>query len=158
MTRALGAASSLSIWAPFFAAATSASAFASAASFRASAASAREASLAGDNSAGAGAARPGTSTLVIPGAVTASDSAYQLELHLRALHRSGVTLRRLGHATRPLVLEVGAGHPTRPRSVVKQWWFWTGVVTLVAAAVAIPVIVTQSRDVGPQVIVSRWQR
>jgi hypothetical protein len=95
-------------------------------------------------------ASPGHVELSIPGAVTASRTAYQLELTVRARHRSGITLRHEGTDDHPLVLEVAAGAVPSPPGVTHRWWFWTGAVALVGAAVAVPILIDQSRSVGPQ--------
>ena len=41
--------------------------------------------------------------------------------------------------------------PTRRFSLVRQWWFWTGIVVVVAAAVTIPFVVDASQPPGDPV-------
>ena len=99
----------------------------------------------------------GRVALTIPAAFTESEQPYVLELHVSARHRSGITLRRQGDAEHPLTLRVEAGAVPRPPPITRRWWFWTGAAGLVAAAVAIPLLVNQARDVGPQTIIGRYQ-
>jgi tetratricopeptide (TPR) repeat protein len=109
-------------------------------------------------------ARPGHIELSIPGAITASPTPYELELTVRARHRSGMTLRQEGNPEHPLVLAVAAGAVPVSTPVTHRWWFWTGTTALVVAAVAIPILVDQSRSVGVQrvrifssgLVLGRW--
>ena len=94
----------------------------------------------------------GGDRLALPGALTASELPYELELYVEAIHSSGVTLSRAGRADAPLVVEMEAGQVPEPESIAEQWWFW---VAIAAVTAAVPVVVTQVIDVGPQEIVAR---
>ena len=83
---------------------------------------------------------------------TASATAYELEYHVRARHRSGGALRREGTADRPLVVTVRAGAVPRGEPITGKWWFWGGAAALAASAVAIPLLVRSAVDAGPQTI------
>lgn len=96
--------------------------------------------------------KDGRGTATIPGVFTAAPSPYPLELFVRARHRSGATLLRWGTPDQPERLAVAAGQVPVQRKLIKQWWLWTGAVVLVATFVALPFIVDQSVDVGPQTV------
>lgn len=91
-------------------------------------------------------------TATIPGVFTAAPSPYPLELYVRARHRSGATLLRWGTSDQPERIAVAAGQVPVQRKLIKQWWLWTGAAVLVATFVALPFIVNQSVDVGPQTV------
>lgn len=88
-------------------------------------------------------------SLRLPAQLTESSAPYQLELYVEVIHGSGVALVRRGSADDPLVVEVAAGRMPRPRPIYRRWWFWAGVG---AAAIAVPVLIDQARDVGPQTV------
>jgi hypothetical protein len=101
-------------------------------------------------------ARPGLTTLSIPGSVTASPKPYDLELHVRLRHASGAVLRRAGTPDEPLSLAVTAGRvPSSDKPITKRWWFWPAVGLVATAAVAIPILADRARDVGAQDVVFR---
>jgi len=95
------------------------------------------------------AGRPGRTTLRIPGAFMASRKPFVMELYLRSIHRSGGILGRQGGPERPLLIDVSAGQVPRSRPITKRWWFWPTAVALVASAVAIPLLIHNSIDIGP---------
>jgi len=101
------------------------------------------------------ASRVGTIELTVPGLFTASDEPYVLEVFVEVRHRSGVPVFRYGSAEQPKTIAVAAGNVPKQKSVLRTWWFWTGTAALVTAAVAIPLLIASSRDVGPQDIVGR---
>jgi hypothetical protein len=92
-------------------------------------------------------ARAGAAELSIPGAFTASDQDYVLEVYARSLSAAGVTLRRDGDPDRPRLIRVTAGDVPKQTPIYRKWWFWTGVA---AAALTTAVLVDQARDVGTQ--------
>ena len=91
--------------------------------------------------------------LVIPGATLASPRAYKLGWYVDALHPSGARVRRIGDETEPRWIAISAGQVPRPPGVASHWWFWAGVATLAASAVAVPILIDHARDVGPQRVV-----
>jgi hypothetical protein len=96
-----------------------------------------------------------TVDLVVPGAWLASDRDYRLAWYVEGLHTTGARVRRIGDATDPRWIAISAGQVPRPPGVTSHWWFWAGVATLAASAVAVPVLIERSRDVGPQQVVIR---
>ena len=98
------------------------------------------------------AARPGRSALTIPAELTASRTPYTLELHVRARHRSGVTLRREGAVDAPLRLDVAAGEVPVAAPITRRWWFWAG---LGVVAIGTGLLVREAVPVGPQPVVFR---
>jgi hypothetical protein len=91
--------------------------------------------------------------LAIPGAVLSSDKPYRLAWYVQAMHESGAVVRRSGDEAEPRWLAVTAGQPPHPPPITRRWWFWTGVATLTISAIAIPVLIDRSRNVGPQHVV-----
>jgi len=85
--------------------------------------------------------------VVIPAVSTASKTPYKLDLYVEILHGSGIALRRKGNEKDPLNLMMSAGSVPRPTPVYKKWWFWASAAAL---AVAVPLLVDQAIDVGPQ--------
>lgn len=95
-------------------------------------------------------AKPGRSTLVIPGAVTASKTPYTIELHVQVRHRSGVTLRREGEADKPISFAVEAGDVPVEKPITRRWWFWASIGVV---AIGTGLLVREVVDVGPQQVV-----
>lgn len=89
----------------------------------------------------------------IPPSVTASPTAYKLELYIELQHRSKITVARRGTAAEPLQIDVAAGKVPGPPPVTRTWWFWTGAAAIATAAITIPVLIDRARDVGPQDVV-----
>jgi hypothetical protein len=89
----------------------------------------------------------GTRTVDIPAVFTEADEAYRLEMFVEALHESGVVLRREGVVDEPISLPFGAGQVPQPTPIYKKWWFWASAA---AVAIAVPFLVDQAMDVGPQ--------
>lgn len=46
---------------------------------------------------------------------------------------------------------VSVGIPARRFSLVRQWWFWTGIAVVVAAAVAVPFVIDANQPPGDPV-------
>lgn len=92
---------------------------------------------------------PGAVTIAIPGAVLAARRAFELELFVRARHRSGSTLRWQGGPEHPLVLPVAAGQVP---SSNKPWWIAGGAAIVLGAVI---VVAVRSHDVGPQTLIGR---
>lgn len=90
--------------------------------------------------------------LRIPAALLDSDRDYKLAWYVHAVHASGATLRREGDDGAPRWLAIAKGHVPGPVPITKRWWFWTGAAALAVSAVAVPLLIDQSRDVGPQTI------
>lgn len=86
----------------------------------------------------------------IPAVFTASKTPYELDVYVEVLHESGVALLRKGNATGPLSLAMRPGSVPRPVPIYKRWWFWVGTAVL---SVALPVLIDQAIDVGPQKVV-----
>lgn len=99
-------------------------------------------------------AKPGRSTLTIPGEITASRTPYTLELHVQVRHRSGVTLRREGEPDKPISFTVAAGEVPIAEStpITRRWWFWAGIGVV---AIGTGLLVREVVDVGPQRVVVR---
>ncbi len=95
-------------------------------------------------------ARPGRSTLAIPGELTASRTPYTLELHVQVRHRSGVSLRREGEPDKPLSIAVAAGEVPVATPITRRWWFWA---SLGVVAIGTGLLVREVIDVGPQHVV-----
>ncbi len=91
----------------------------------------------------------------IPGAFTAAPEPYTLELFVEVLHESGMVLRREGSREVPLTIAVSAGKVPRPMPLYKRWWVWAGTGVL---AIAVPILIQRSIDVGPQEVRGRWTR
>lgn len=85
--------------------------------------------------------------VTIPGDLTASRTDYQLEAFAVAAHQSGVALARVGTRDVPIVLAMGAGQVPTPTPIYRRWWFIAGAAAL---ALAVPILVDQAIDVGPQ--------
>ena len=85
--------------------------------------------------------------VVIPGDLTASRDDYQLEAYAVAVHSSGVALVRIGSREKPVSLALGAGQVPRPTPIYRRWWF---IASAAAVALAVPLLVDQAIDVGPQ--------
>jgi hypothetical protein len=98
-------------------------------------------------------ATSGDNKLVIPGSVTASDVPFVMDLYVQILHRSGLSLRRIGAADSPLAIAYDAGQVSSEGSVLRKWWFWTGAAVVLSAAAIIGLRATE--DMGPQRIVIR---
>jgi hypothetical protein len=88
----------------------------------------------------------------IPGAFTASEQPYRLELFAEAVHASGVVLRRAGTREQPLAVAVDPGQVPRPTPLYKRWWVWAGAGAL---AIGVPILIQRSIDVGPQDVTGR---
>jgi len=100
-------------------------------------------------------ARVGSNTIQIPGALTAAQKPYSLELFVQLRHQSGVILATSGSATTPHTIAVSAGQPRGTTPVYKHWWFWTAIAVVAASAIAIPIVIDQTRDVGLPTVVGR---
>jgi hypothetical protein len=85
--------------------------------------------------------------IAIPGDLTASRVDYQLEAYAVAVHSSGVALKRVGSRENPMALALGAGQVPRPTPIVRRWWF---IASAAAVALAVPLLIDQAIDVGPQ--------
>jgi len=88
------------------------------------------------------------SQLTIPGAVLESEREFRLAWYVHAVHDSGARLRREGDEDAPRWIAVTQGKV--PVVTKKNRWFWPSVVVLVISAVAVPILIDQARDVGPQ--------
>jgi hypothetical protein len=90
--------------------------------------------------------------LTVPGALLAADRDYKLAWFVHAVHASGAILRREGDDAAPRWLAVTRGRVPGPVPITRRWWFWTGATALAISAVAVPLLIARSRDVGPQQI------
>ena len=91
--------------------------------------------------------------LTVPGALLAADRDYRLAWFVHAVHASGAVLRREGDDAQPRWLAVTRGRVPGAVPITRRWWFWTGAAAIAVSAVAVPLLVVRSRDVGPQQIV-----
>ena len=95
------------------------------------------------------AAHSSPQVLSIPGAFTESSSPYKLEYFVQIRHSSGIALGKFGTRKTPQTLSVRPGRVPKPPRIYHRWWFWASATV---AAVTIPILIDQARDVGPQVI------
>jgi hypothetical protein len=91
--------------------------------------------------------------LVIPGATLVSDHRYRLDFYVHGLHTNGARVRQVGDETKPRSLSIDAGQVPKPPGITSRWWFWAGLATLAASAIAVPILIDRGRDVGPQHVV-----
>ena len=91
--------------------------------------------------------------LVIPGATLVSDRPYRLDWYVHGLHATGARVRQVADETKPRAIQISAGRVPRQPGITSRWWFWAGVATLAASAIAVPILIDRARDVGPQHIV-----
>jgi hypothetical protein len=91
-------------------------------------------------------------SLALPGGAPAADHAYRLAWYVEALHAGGARVRYAGGPQTPSWLEVTAGRPPKPTPVTHRWWFWAGVATVAASAVAVPLLVDHYRSEPPELV------
>ncbi|MDQ3339329.1 MAG: hypothetical protein M4D80_29545 [Myxococcota bacterium] len=91
--------------------------------------------------------------LVIPGATLVSDRKYRLEWYVHGIHASGARVRQVGDEAKPRAIAIDAGRVPKPPGITSRWWFWAGLATVAASAIAVPILIDRGRDVGPQDIV-----
>ncbi|MBK8215824.1 MAG: PEGA domain-containing protein [Myxococcales bacterium] len=75
-----------------------------------------------------------------------------IELYLApGSHEVVAKLEAYKDATVPVIIELGQTKDlvvplSKPEPVTKKWWFWTGVVTVVAAAVIVPIAIATAPE------------